>query len=132
MNKQDTIAAVHNSMYHQIQNNGYATAVQVLIDLQLLSKEDYEKWRFGRIDYLERVCKINLSKLSLVLHTMRGYGRMQGLNESVTYYKKWGNKGKNTVKLRFSKYGNEYVEKSYATHFVKSKQAISISNDTTD
>ncbi|MFV0343906.1 MAG: hypothetical protein ACK5JH_13635 [Anaerocolumna sp.] len=124
MNEKEVIGAVHNSMYHQILNNGYATAVQVLIDLKVLSKEDYEKWRFGKVDYLERVCKVNLTRLGFILHSMQDYGKRQGLKESFTYYKRWGNKGKDAVTLRFSKSGNENVEKRYATHYVKSKDLI--------
>lgn len=122
MNEKETMSAVHNSMYQQILKNGYATTVQVLMDIQILSKEDYENWRFGRVDYLERVCKVNLSRLKFILRTLQEYGKKHGLKESFTYYKKWGSKGKDTIKLRFSKSGNETVEKSYATHFVKSKE----------
>jgi hypothetical protein len=63
MNEKDTMSAIHNSMYYQILNNRYATTVQVLIDLQILTQDEYENWRFGRVDYLERVCKVNLSRL---------------------------------------------------------------------
>ncbi|MDF2612111.1 MAG: hypothetical protein K0R92_3585 [Lachnospiraceae bacterium] len=129
MNEKETISAVHNSMYHQKQKNGYATTVQVLIDLQILTTEDYEKWRFGRVDYLERICKVNLSRLKFILGTMQEYSKKQGLKESFTYYKKWGSKGKDTIKLRFSKSGNENVEKRYATHYVKSKEGIALSSD---
>lgn len=124
MNEQEVNGAVHNSMYHQILKNGYATAVQVLIDLKVLSKEDYEKWRFGKVDYLERVCKINITRLGFILHSMQDYGKQQDLKDSFTYYKRWGTKGKDSVKLRFSKSGNENVEKRYATHYVKSKDLI--------
>lgn len=124
MNEQEVIGAVHNSMYHQILKNRYATAVQVLIDLKILSKEDYEKWRFGKVDYMERVCKVNLTRLGFILHSMQDYGKIQGLKESFTYYKRWGTKGKDTVKLRFSKSGNENVEKRYAIHYVKNKDLI--------
>jgi hypothetical protein len=61
---------------------------------------------------------------------MQEYGKKQGLKESFTYYKRWGSKGKDTVKLRFSKSGNETVEKIYATHFVKNKEDISVASDT--
>lgn len=132
MNKNETIGAVHNSMYHQILKNGYATTVQILMDLQILSKENYEKWRFGRVDYLEHVCKVNLTRLGFILRTMQEYGKKQGLKESFTYYKKWGNKGKTTAKLRFSKSGNKNVEMSYSTHFVISKEGISAASDTVE
>lgn len=132
MNEKNTMSAIHNSMYHQILKNRYATTVQVLIDLQILAKEDYENWRFGRVDYLERVCKVNLSRLKFILGTMQEYGKKQGLKESFTYYKKWGSKGKDTTKLRFSKSGNEHVEKSYAKHYVKSNEDIAVGSDTVE
>lgn len=132
MNEKETIGAVHNSMDQQILKNGYATTVQVLIDLHILSKEDYEKWRFGKMDYLERVCKVNLTRLGFILRTMQEYGKKQGLKESFTYYKKWGNKGKDTSKLRFSKSGSDNVEKRYATHYVKNKECILEERDTVE
>ena len=78
-----------------------------------------EIWQ-GRL--LERVCKINLRKLSFVNHEIRAYARKHDLKPSWSYYKRWGtnkkgNKGK-TIKLRFSKSGDEGIEKQYATHYV--------------
>jgi hypothetical protein len=124
MNEKETMSAVHNSMYRQILESGYAFTVQVLMDIQILSKQDYEKWRFGRVDYLERVCKVNLSRLSFILQAMQDYGKKQGLKEFFTYYKRWGSKGKDSFKLRLSKKGNETVEKHYAKHLVKGMKAF--------
>ena len=54
---------------------------------------------------------------------VRAYARKNDLKPSFTYYKQWGRKGKKpTIKLRFSKYGDEGVEKGYATHYVSSKR----------
>ena len=121
----DLFGEVGNSMYHQIVNIGYATAVQTLMDMQILSKEDYEKWRNGQIPYLEKVCKINLGKLTAILREMRNYAEKNNLKPSFTFYKQWGRKHKSTIKLRFSKTGNEYMEKLYATHYVKTKTCLS-------
>ena len=106
-------------MYQQINNIGYATAVQTLMDLQILSKEDYERWRNGLVPYLEKVCHINLKKLAAVLDEMKRYAAKNGLKPSYTFYKQWGRKNKSTVQLRFSKTGNDYIEKLYATHYVR-------------
>lgn len=94
MNNKEIIVKVHNSIYHQIKEESFATPVQVLMELHILSKEDYERWRNGKIDYLERICKINLSKLNFILHEIQSYGKQHGLKESVTFYKQWGRKGK--------------------------------------
>jgi len=122
MNNDKIIGKVHSSMYHQLQKNGVATPVQVLIDLDVLTVSDYENWRFGRIDYLERVCKVNLHKLSYIMKEIRSYARKNDLKASWTFYKQWGRKGKKpTIKLRFSKSGGEEIERNYATHYIYPK-----------
>ena len=50
-----------------------ATPVQVLIDLGYLSEADYERWRFGEIDHLERVVKVNLHEISFIIKQVRAY-----------------------------------------------------------
>lgn len=68
MNDKELIGKVHSSMYQQLKRKGYATAVDVLMDLEILSKVNYERWRNGQVPYLEKVCNINLKKLSTILH----------------------------------------------------------------
>ena len=118
-NHDNLVGEVGNSMYHQVNNTGYATAVQTLMDMQILLKEDYERWRNGQVPYLEKVCKVNLKKLAAILNEMKRYATKNELKPSLTFYKQWGRKNKSTIKLRFSKTGNEYMENLYATHYVK-------------
>jgi hypothetical protein len=129
MNKNDTDlqAKVHSAMYNHVKEKGAATPVEVLISVGALSKEDYESWRRGEVLFLERVCKVNLRKLSFIMHEIRVYARKHDLKASWAFYKKWktnkeGNSG-TTVKLRFSKSGDENIEKQYATHYV-SQQTV--------
>jgi len=128
MNDYELSVKVQSSMYHQCKSRGYATTVDVLMDIGVLPKDKYEDWRFGRISYLERVCMINLSKLSTIRHQMRVYAQKAGLKPSFCYYKQWGVKKKGgqghkpVIPLRFSKYGKPEIEKQYATHFVDSKR----------
>ncbi len=122
MNDGEIIGKVHNSMYQQIQKTGMAAPVQVLMDLGYLSASDCERWRFGQVDYLERVSKVNLRKLSFIMKQVRAYASKNGLKPSWTYYKRWGRKGKPNIQLRFSKSGNEGVERGYATHYISAKQ----------
>ena len=102
------------------------------MDIGVLSKQNYEDWRFGKIPYLERVCTINLRKLSFAMHQMRSYAKKAGLQPSFTYYKRWGVKKKGgqghkpVIPLRFSKSGNEDVERWYATHFVDKRRLSQI------
>ena len=128
MNDKELIGKVHSSMYHQLKRKGYATAVDVLMDLEILSMTDYELWRNGKVLYLEKVCKVNLKKLSTILHEMRVYAKKGNLKPSFCVYKRWAVKKKNgqgkkpVIKLRFSKSGSEDIEKWYATHFVDNEE----------
>ena len=82
MNDRELAAKVHSSMYRQCRERGYATTVDVLMDLGFLKKEQYENWRRGRVPYLEKVCMINLSKLSTLRHEMRSYAQKANLKPS--------------------------------------------------
>ena len=127
MNNGEIISKVHSSMYQQIKKSGMAVPVQTIIDLGYLSQADYDRWRFGKgVDYLERVCKANLHKLSFIMKQVRAYARKNDLKPSYTFYKQWGRKDKKAIKLRFSKYGDEGVEKGYATHYISEKRMAEI------
>jgi hypothetical protein len=121
MNNDELRRKVHSAMYNLIKQKGVASPVEVFIEIGVLSKEDCEKWRFGKIDYLERVCKMNLKKLSAVNHEIRVFSQKNGLKPSWTYYKRWGCKGKK-IGLRFSKSGDEQIERLYATHYVSQRK----------
>lgn len=99
--------------------------MDVLIDVGVLTKDKYEDWRFGRVPYLEKVCNINLHKLSFIMGQIKSYAIKNGYKPSFTYYKQWGVKKKHgvkkTVPLRFSKSGNPEIERAYATHYVDEK-----------
>jgi hypothetical protein len=85
--------------------------------LGYLSKSDYENWRFRRVSPLERVLRVNLSRINFIMQTVRRNSLNGHLNPSMTVYKSWG-KGKKTL-LQFSKSGDPTIEAAYATHFVK-------------
>jgi hypothetical protein len=111
---------VRSAMYTLIKEKGIASPVEVLLIVGVLSKEDYERWRFGKVDYLERVCKVNLGKLSAIMREIRLYAKKANLKPSWTDYRKWGTKNSQAQKprLQFSKSGNEQIERQYATHYV--------------
>ena len=94
MTEKELIGKVHSAVYHQCQRRGYAAPVDVLMEVGVLPKQKYEDWRFGRVDYLERVCTVNLRKLSFIMHQMRVYAQKTGLKPSFCYYKQWGVKKK--------------------------------------
>jgi len=113
-------AKVHSAVYTLVRDKGFASPVDVLMSIGVLSKADYENWRNGRTDYLERVCKVNLRKLSFINHEIRAYATKHNLKPSWTDYHKWG-KG-NKTRLRFSKSGDEQIERFYAMHYVSQQK----------
>ena len=117
MNSKELHDKVNSAMYTLIRDKGVASPVEVLMAIGALSKENYERWRTGRVDYLERVCQINLSKLADVNREMRTFAKKANLKTSWTDYHRKSSKG-NNVRLRFSKSGAENIERAYATHFV--------------
>lgn len=116
METKNVTGQVHNAMYQNIQKKGYAAPVDVLMMLDVLSPKSYEDWRFGRVPYLEKVCNVNLHRLSGIMKEMRAYAAKNNLKPSWTCYHQWG-KHKDR-KLRFSKYSDEKIERHYATRFV--------------
>lgn len=90
--------------------------VDVLVRMDFLAPKDLVDWRFGRVPYLERVIRGSLSRLSRLLRILGFHCHDLNLIPSHTTYVKWG-KGARTP-LRFTKTGDERLEKIYARHFV--------------
>ena len=96
---------------------GYISFVDVFMKLGYLDTKDYELWRMKKIPYLEKVIKVNLGKINFIMKSVPKNSLNGKLKPSWTGYKSWG-KG-NKIFLRFSKSGEENIERLYATHFVK-------------
>ena len=94
------------------------------MQLEYLTKKDYEDWRFGRVDYLEKVCRINLSKLTLINKWIRKYSVELELKSSWTEYNKYGKGVKR--RLRFSKSGEKTIEERYAIHFIDTSRMLEL------
>lgn len=103
MNDQQLIKKVNEVAENQRQQRGYITPVDVLMEIGVLTKQNYEDWRFGKVSYLEKVCTCNLNKLTKILQQIYKYAQINGLKPSMSQYQLWGKKkGK---ALRFSKSG---------------------------
>ena len=98
---------------------GYVAPVDLLMQMGLLTKADYERWRFGKVPYLEKVIGCNLSKCGRILRILQYHAASSKLKPSHTAYRKWG-KGVKTP-LRFSKTGDRNVEKAYSCHYVNTE-----------
>jgi hypothetical protein len=95
---------------------GYVCSIDVLIQLGYLSQGNYEDWRLGRVEYLEKVCKTNLGKLTFINRLIRTYAIELNLKSSWTAYDQFGKGIKR--RLRFSKSGDKKIEDNYSTHYV--------------
>jgi len=116
MNKVDLKVRVQDIVQKQIEAKGYVCMIDILLELEYLSKKDLEAWRFGKIDYLERVCMVNLSKVTFIYKMLKSNAQELNLSSSYTVYNKYG-KGL-PQKLIFSKSGNTQIEKNYSTHYI--------------
>ena len=71
-----------------------------------------------------------LRKINKIMKVIRQNSLNGNLKPSWTSYKSWG-KGKK-IDLRFSKTGEDNIEKLYATHFVKKKKKGRVTNTCND
>jgi len=100
-----------------LREKGYIAPVDVFLKLGYLAPQDYEAWRRKQVPVLEQVIQVNLSRINFILRTLARQGRAGRLPESWTDYRSWGPGPR--VRLRFSKSGEEALERAYATHFLK-------------
>jgi len=116
MNKIELAKKINTIVSDVVNKKGHVSSVDVLMHLGYLSKLDYEAWRKGKIEYLEKVCYVSLGKLSTINRLLKSIAAKMKLEPSWTAYNKFGKGPK--VRLQFSKYGNENIEKSYSTHYL--------------
>ena len=119
MNNQDLIKKADAIMASQIYTRGYIAPVDVLLDLNVLERKDYESWRRGRVKILEKVIHMNLHKLSFLMKEVRAYARSHNLEPRLTVYKN----------LRFSVSGAIDIEKNYSTHYIDKERIRQLKED---
>lgn len=90
--------------------------VHVLVQMDLLAPEHLEDWQRGRVPYLERVIRSNLTRLSCLLQILRFYAHDLKLVPSIADYVRCGKGSKQ--RLRFTKTADAKLEEAYARHFV--------------
>jgi len=110
---------VHSNCYEK----GYVCSIDVLMQLGYLSQRNYEDWRFGRVEYFERLCKTNLGKLTFINRLIRTYAIELNLKSSWTAYE-FGKGIK--LRLRFSKSGDKKIEDNYSTHYVDVERVVEL------
>jgi hypothetical protein len=117
MNRTELARKAKTTASQMLQAKGYLSMVDVLMAMGTLTKENYERWRFRQLPHLEKVLPGSLNKFQFLLRTLRSHACDElRLTPSPTVYTSLG-KG-HRQPLRFSKYGNSYVEELYSTHYV--------------
>jgi hypothetical protein len=101
------------AVFECLERTEFVAPVDVFIKLGYLNKDDLIRWKLGKIEYLEKVIKCNLSKAGSVLQILRFHGHDLKLFPSISVYK---HKSK---LLRFSKTGDSNLENAYSTHLLK-------------
>lgn len=124
MNKAEIEKEVKRQVHSLRFEKGYVCSVDVLMGLGCLSKKDYEAWRFGKIDFLEKACNINLSKLSFINKMIKKFAFDLNLESSWTGYTQYGKEKKR--RLKFSKSGEEKIENAYATHYIDKERLLEL------
>lgn len=120
MNNRDLEIKVQNIVHTLQYKKGVVSSVDVLMELGYFSKKDYQDWRNGKVDYLERICNCNLRKLSIINKTIRKTSIELKLKPSQTVYNSFG-KGQKR-RLRFSKSGKAEIERAYSTHYINKER----------
>ena len=98
-----------------LNRNRFVAPIDVLTGLGWLRPHHAEGWRRGRVPYLERVTVANLSKLSRALRILRRWAERSGLQPRETVYVSRTNGRR---RLRFTKTGDQNLERAYCTHWV--------------
>jgi len=93
----------------------FATSIDVLVGLGWLEPRRVDDWRLGRIPYLEAAVIASLGKTSTAMKVFRQWAAARGLKSSETAYVA---RTRDRRPLRFSKSGDEAIERAYRTHWV--------------
>lgn len=102
------MARVERAVATVLERDGHLTYPLILCELGALTKEDFEAWRAGRVPYLEKVIRTNLTKLARIQTAVRRIARARGLKRTVTGPKRG---------QRYSKTGHPFVEEEYAAWY---------------
>lgn len=96
----------------------FVTAIDILVGLGWLAPGLVDRWRQGRVAYLEDVMQVNPSKLSTALGIFRRWAERRALNPSETAY---AARTRDRRPLRFTGSGDPAMERAYSTHWISTE-----------
>lgn len=109
-------APIAKAVADLLREKGFVAPLEVFIRMDLLSPQSAEDWRRGRLPFLEKAIRCNLSKASRILRILRMHAHDLNLQPSLTVYQRCTQGSR--PRLRFSKTGDHNLEDAYARHFV--------------
>ncbi|MGE3172497.1 MAG: hypothetical protein AB7O97_07700 [Planctomycetota bacterium] len=98
-----------------LRNNGYVSAIDVMLGIGWLQPSHLLAWRTRRLPCLEKGIQANLSKISEAMRLFAAWARDTGLKPSTTDYVA---RTAGRERLRFSNSGTPAIEGAWRTHWV--------------
>lgn len=120
MNRTESKNKIEKISNRLIADKGFICSIDILCELEILSKGQINDWRFGKISYLEKVCSKNLGALTFINRTIKEIAKDKNLKPSWTAYNKFGKGAKS--RLIFSKTKDDNIENAYATHYIDTER----------
>jgi hypothetical protein len=93
----------------------FVAPVDVLMGVGWLQPGLVDRWRQGRVEYLEATAQVDPSKLSAAMTAFRRWTERHGLQPSETEYVA---RTRDRRRLRFTSSGDPAIERAYSTHWV--------------
>lgn len=116
MNRRELELAAVAAADRGLKSRGYIALDEVFREMGKLDAKQWEDWRRGRVPYLERVIRLNLTQITAVCRAVHASARRGNLRPSWTAYVRSG-KGPRPP-LRFTKSGDPSLERAWATRYV--------------
>ena len=116
MNRRELELAALAAADRGLKARGYIALDEVFREMGKLDAKQWDEWRRGKVPYLERVIRLNLSQINAVCRAVHASARRGNLKPSWTAYVRWG-KGPRPP-LRFTKSGDPTLERAWATRYV--------------
>jgi hypothetical protein len=93
----------------------FVAPVDVLMGVGWLQPGVVDRWRQGRVEYLEAAAQVDPSKLSAAMAAFRRWTERHRLQPSETEYVA---RTRDRRRLRFTSSGDPAIERAYSTHWV--------------
>jgi hypothetical protein len=123
-NRGHDLAAMGRATAALLLEKGSIAPVDVFLKLGYLSPLDYERWRRRQVPALERVIRVNLSRITFLMQALRRQSLAGQLQPRTTVSTSWG-RGRRVL-LCFSLSGDPQIEAAYSTHDVAGREGEAI------